>query len=112
MAGGRGLAAGMAVLAAGIIALGSQLGDLGPSAPEAPTPVLVPVGTVAPATVGTSVPTLAGVPPAVQQLLYARGATEVVQPEEVDGVPAGVSRVLSAYAVPLRVPNPAGGDGP
>lgn len=112
MGRGSGIVAGMAVLAAGIIALASQLGDPGPSTAEEPAPVVMaPVGIAIPATVDTTVPTLAGVPPAVQQVLYARGHAEVVQPEEVEEVPAAVSRLLSAYSVPLRVPNPPGGDG-
>lgn len=107
-----GIMAGMAVLAAGTIALASQLGGPEPSPAEEPAPVVMtPVTVAAPATVETSVPTLAGVPPAVQQLLYARGNAEVVQPEELEEVPAAVSRILSAYSVPLRVPNPGGGDG-
>lgn len=112
MGRGSGIVAGTAVLAAGIIALASQVGDLGASTAQEPAPVVMaPVLTTTPATVGTTLPTLAGVPPAVQQLLYSRGHAEVVQPEEVDEVPPAVSRVLSAYSAPLRVPNPPGGEG-
>lgn len=106
-----GIVAGMAVLAAGIIALASQLGDTGPSTAEPAPVVMAPVVTAAPATVVTAVPTLAGIPPAVQHVLYARGHAEVLQPEEVEEVPAAVSRLLSAYSVPLRVPTPPEGDG-
>ncbi len=103
---GKGIGAGMTVLAAGIIALASQLGDPEPPATAAPVTVSAPTTG---ATVTAPEPGLAGVPETVSALLFERGQAEVADGDDLEGVTPAVRRVLSLYSAPLRIAVERGG---
>jgi hypothetical protein len=60
--------------------------------------------------VETPPPTLEGVDPAVQRVLYSSGSAEAFRADQLTQLPPEVARVLVFYGATLTVPVPAGAE--
>ena len=95
------LIAGLAVVVA--VIAGS---DDAAAVPE-PAPVSVPNT----AALEVAAPSIAGLDPAVERVLYAGGKAEVLRADQLSELPPEVGRVLVRFGATLTIPTDSAGEG-
>ena len=96
-----GTLSGVAVMAAGLVAISAMASSDDGATVEAATPVVQPQKQVV---VEAPAPQLPGIDDSVQRVLAATGKLVTSDPNSVDELAPEIARVLSFYGVTLTVP--------